>query len=91
MASKQTNANEEIAKVVAEAARPAIQAMAVARAEITQNVGPRLGWPTMKQLTFNWEAENKYNKLKNLRLEVNNIFKLYNMPQTDQLAVIKNG
>ena len=66
-----------------------MQAMAVARAERTLNVGPRLGGSTMKQPTFNWEAEDKYNKLKNLRLEVNNIFKSYNMPQTEQL-IIKN-
>ena len=42
----------------------------------------------MKQPHFNWEAEDEYNKLKNLRLEVNNIFKLYNTPQTEQLAII---
>ena len=51
--------------------------MAVARAERTWNAGPRLDKPMMKQLTFNWEAEDKYNELKNFRLEVNNTFKLY--------------
>ena len=44
----------------------------------------------MKQPNFNWEAEDKYNKLKNFRLEVNNIFKSYNMSQTEQLAIIKS-
>ena len=45
----------------------------------------------MKQPIFNLEAEDKYNELKNFRLEVNNIFKLYSMPQTEQIAIIKNG
>ena len=43
----------------------------------------------MKQPTFNREAEDKYNELKNLRLEVHNIFKLYSMPQAEQIAIIK--
>ena len=74
-----------------EATRAAMQAMAVARAERTQNMVPRLGRPTMKQPTFKWEAVEKYNKLKNFRLEVDNIFKLYNIPQTKQLGIIKIG
>ena len=73
------NANEAIMQAVAEATRTAIQAIAVAGAQRIQNVGPRLGGPPMKQLTFNWEAEDKYNELKNLRLEVNNVFKSYSM------------
>ena len=43
----------------------------------------------MKQPTFNWEAEHEYNPLKNFRLEVNIIFKLYSMPQAEQRAIIK--
>ena len=43
----------------------------------------------MKQPNFNWESEGKYNELKNFRLEVNNIFKSYNTPQTEQLAIVK--
>ena len=66
MASEQTNANEAIVQAVAEATRAAIQAMAVAGVERTQNVGPRLDGPMMKQPTFNWETEDKYNKLKTL-------------------------
>ena len=64
--------------------------MAAAGAERSQNTGPRLDGPMMRQPNFNWEAEDKYNKLKNFRLEVNNIFKCYNTPQTEQLAIIKN-
>ena len=90
MASEQRNTNEAIVQVVAEATRAAIQTMAMARAERTQNGGPRLDRPIMKQLTFNREAEDKYNELKNLRLEVMNIFKSYSMPQAEQIAIIKN-
>ena len=42
-----------------EATRAAMQAIAVAREESTQNVGLKLGRPMMKQPTFNWEAEDK--------------------------------
>ena len=80
MASEQTNTNEAVVQAVAEATRAAIQAMAVAGAERTQNAGPRLGRPMMKQPTFNWEVADKYIELANFRLEVNNTFKLYRMP-----------
>ena len=59
MVSEQTNTNEAIVHAEAEATRAAIQAMAVAIAERTQNVGLRLGAPMMKQPTFNWKAEDK--------------------------------
>ena len=80
MASEQRNTEEAIAQAVDEARRAAIQAMVVAGAETIQNTGPRLGRPMMKQPTFNWEAEDKYNELKIFRLEVNYIFKLYSTP-----------
>ena len=57
--------------------------MAVAGAERTQNVGPRLGGPMVKQPTFNWETEDKFNELKNFRLQVNNISKSYSTPQAE--------
>ena len=68
MANEQTNANEAIAKAWAEATREAMEAMAAARAERTQIAGTIIGRPTMKQPTFNSEAEDKYNKCKNFRL-----------------------
>ena len=49
MASKQMNMHEVIAQVMAEAMIVAIQAMAAAGNERSQNIGPRLGGPTMKQ------------------------------------------
>ena len=48
MANEQSNANNVMAQAMAESARVTIQAMATARAESTQNVGPRLGGPIMK-------------------------------------------
>ena len=60
--------------------------MALTAAERTQNVRPRLGGPMLKQPTFNLQAEDKYNEFKNFRLEVNNIFKSYSMPQVEQIT-----
>ena len=81
MVSEQAIANVAIAKAVAEVTRVAIQAMAAAAAERPQNVaGPKIGRPALKQPSFNWEADDKYSKLKNFRLEVNNIITSYNTP-----------
>ena len=44
----------------------------------------------MKQLTFNWNTEDKYSELKTFRLEVNNVLSTYNTPQADKLALVKN-
>ena len=44
----------------------------------------------MKQPTFDWNAEDKYSKLKIFRLEVNSVLSTYSTPQTDKLAVLKN-
>ena len=89
MASEQVM-NEVITKAVAEATRVAIQTMAEAQVERTHNIsGPKIGGPTMKQPTFDWNAEDKYSKLKTFGLKVNNILSTYNTPQTDKLALVK--
>ena len=44
----------------------------------------------MKQPMFNWEAEDKYNEVKAFRLEINNVLSIYNSPQNEQLAMVKN-
>ena len=73
MASEQSM-SEAIARAVAEATRIAIQTMAEAWAEMMHDgSGPKIGGPAMKQLTFDWNAQDKYSKLKTFRLEVNNI------------------
>ena len=58
MESEKTNTNKAIEQAVAEATRAAIQAMAVARTERTQDIVPRLNGPMIKQPTFNWETED---------------------------------
>ena len=61
-----------------EAAKAVAQAMAVgwSRARLRSkgiSMGPRLCRPTIKQLSFNWSATEKYAELRNFRLEANNI------------------
>ena len=54
-----------ITRAVAEAFRVAIQTMAETQAERTYNIlGPKIGSLVMKQLTFDWNAEDKYSILK---------------------------
>ena len=82
--------SETITKAVAEATRVAIQAMAEAQAEqMSDTAGLKIGGPAMKQLTFEWDTEDKYSELKMFRLEVNNKQSTYNTPQTDKLALVK--
>ena len=82
--------SEAMTKAVAEATRVGIQAMAEAQAEqMHDTAGPKIGGPTMKQPTFDWDTEDKYSELKTFRLEVNNVLSIYNTPQTDKLALIK--
>ena len=71
--------NEAITTAVAEATRIAIQAMAEAWVERTHDIsGPKISSPAIKQMTFDWTAEDKYSKLKTFRLEVNNVLSMYN-------------
>ena len=84
--------HKAIAKVVAEATRVDIQAIAEAQVEWTHNTaGPKIGSHTMKWLTFDWDAEDKFSELNTFRLEVNNLLSTYNTPQTDKLALVKTG
>ena len=53
-----------------------------------QSLGTKIG-AMMKQPTFNWETEDKYNELKNFRLDVYTVFKLYDMPDREKTSVIK--
>ena len=91
MASEQTSANEAKVQAVAEATRATIEAMAAARAERTQNAGPRLGRPVIKQPTFNWEAEDRFNELRKLQDRGKQHMPNHtNIPQTEQLAIIQH-
>ena len=82
--------SEAIARAVAEATRIALQTMAETWAErMHDGAGPKLGGPTMKQPTVDWDMQDKYSELKTFRLEVNNIPSTYNTPQMDKLALVK--
>ena len=60
MASEQIM-SKAITRAVAEATRIAIQTMAEAQVERVHNgSGPMVGSPAMKQLTFDWNAQDKY-------------------------------
>ena len=68
VATKQANITETIVQVVAKAVIAKVQAMAMAIAENNQralNVGPKLGRPIMRWLTFNLRSTNKYAELLN--------------------------
>ena len=83
--------SEAIARAMAEATRIAIQTMAKAQAErMHDGSGPKIGGPTMKQLMFDWNAQDKYSALKTFRLEVKNSLSIHNTPPTDKLVLIKN-
>ena len=83
--------SEAIARAGAEATRVAIQTMAEAQTERMHNEsGPKVGSPAMKELTFDWNTQDKYSELKTFRLEVNNNLSTYKTPQTDKLALVKN-
>ena len=64
--------------------------MTEAQTHRTQNAaGPKLGSPTLKQPSFNWEALDKYTELKTFKLEVNNILSTYSTPEAEKLVVVK--
>ena len=67
----------------------AIQTTSVASTARTESVGPKVGIAVMKQPKFKWDMEDKYNELQNFRLEGNDIFRSYNMPDIEKIAIIK--
>ena len=70
MATKQANTTEAVVQVVAEAARAVLQAMAMANADNdqrAQSVGPKLGGPIIKQLTFDWTPTDRSAELRNFK------------------------
>ena len=81
METEQSNITKAVLKIAAEASRVAVQPMAMASTDINpriQNVVSKLGGPIMKQLTFHWSSINKCAELRNLKMEVKNMFlKLY--------------
>ena len=85
MASEQIM-SKAFTRAVAEAIRIAIQSMVEAWVERTPSAsGPKIGSPTLKQMMFNWNTQDKYSELRTFRLEFNNILSIYNTPETDKL------
>ena len=59
--------SEAISKAVAEATRIAIQAMAEMQVQRIPNAaGPKLGSPTLKQPTFDWQAKTNIQSRRHL-------------------------
>ena len=82
--------SKAITRTVAEAPRIAVQTMAEAQEREHDRSEPKIGSPALKQPTFDWNAQNKYSKLKTFRLEVNDVLSTYNTPQTDELVLVKD-
>ena len=72
--------NEAIMKDMAEVTRVAIQAMTETQAQRMPNTsGPKVGSPTLRQLSFNWEVKDKYIEWKAFILKVRNVLTNYNI------------
>ena len=83
--------NEAIVKAMAEATRVAIQAMAETQAQRMPNTSrPKVGGPTLKQPSFNWEVTDKYTEWKAFIIEVRNMLSTYNIEEMDKIAMVKN-
>ena len=90
------NMTKAITQTVIEATKSAV--MAVLEAE-----GPaksrRAGWkvpgargPTMRQLNFDWNVQDKCNELNNFKIEVRNIFLMntYSTKENKKVPIIMN-
>ena len=49
--------------------------------------------PFLRQLVFNWNADDKYTKVRNLNMEVTNIFltEHYGGNEAEKLLIMKTG
>ena len=52
--------------------------------------GPKVGGPTLRQPSFNWEVTEKYTEWKAFILKVRNVPPTYNLQETDKIAMVKN-
>ena len=83
--------NEAIIKAMVEVTRVAIQAMAETQAQRMPNTsGPKVGDPSLRQPSFNWEVTDKYTKWKAFILEVRYVLTTYNLQGMDKIAMVKN-
>ena len=94
MTTEQANIIETIIQIGTEAARVAVQAMAIASVENNQraqNVGPKLGGLLMRQLTFHCRFTDNYAEKRSFRVDVKNMFQNYSISQAERVPIIKNG
>ena len=82
MGSEQVSQNEFSVQAIAGATIVAIQTMASVGIASQENSGTKVSGPILKQLIFNWKAEDKYEELQNFKLEVSNMLHNYNLGQT---------
>ena len=81
---------EAVARAVAEVTTIALQTMVEIQAQRSPNAaGPKLGSPTLKHPTFDWNAPDKYVELKTFILEVRNVLSTYNALEADKIAIEK--
>ena len=90
MASEQINQNEFLMQGITEAARAAIQTLAMASTSKQNNAGLKMNGSIMKQPIFNWNTKDKYEKLQTFKLEVSNVLETYNLGQTEKVSIIKS-
>ena len=90
MASEQINQNKFTVQAIAEATRVTIQTMTTASIARQENPGTKKSGPILKQPTFNWKAEDKYEELQNFELEESDMLQNYNLGQTKRVSVSKN-
>ena len=73
MASEQISKNKFIIQAVAKAVRAAFQTMVTASTSRQDNAGHKMSGSIMKQPTFNWNARDKYEELRNFKLEISKV------------------
>ena len=83
MAIEQLSVTQAFTQAAIEITKAAVLEVMEAREEIPTgqkneavNVRPRIGIPLLKQLTCGWSSAEKYAKLRNLRMKVNNVSNL---------------
>ena len=90
------NMNNVITQEAIVTSTVAVQVIAVSRTELSImprhksiNMGIKLGRPALKQPTFDRNVTDKYTKLKNFILAVNNIFQTYITNYADRVTITK--
>ena len=91
MATEQATIIQAITQAAIEATKLAVKKVMAAREEVTTeqrnkatSMRPKIGWPLLTQLTFDWTSANKYAELENFRMELHNIFQGCNISKAEK-------